>query len=138
MSSIKEITTMCKAGHIEEAYEQALKEHEASPNVWKQRALAWVLYYKIKAAVEANQGHSLLMNLYELASLDELSRSDDNMIYENVLFKIGSHVWKNLLPEHPDTPSKLSELFEVLTTYERDLYITTLGLASPISSIGGT
>lgn len=120
MSSIKEITTMCKAGHIEEAYEQALKEHEASPNVWTQRALAWVLYYKIKAAVEANQGHSLLMNLYELASLDELSSSDDNMIYENVLFKIGSHVWKNLLPEHPDTPSKLSELFEVLTTYEND------------------
>lgn len=120
MSSIKDITTMCKAGHIDEAYEQASQDLEQSSNVWTQRAVGWVLYYKIKAAVENNDEEDLLSNLYELASLDELSSSDDNMIYENVLFKIGSHVWKNLLPESPDTPSKLSELFEALTTYEND------------------
>lgn len=108
---------MCKAGHIEEAYEQALKEHKASPNVWTQRALAWVLYYKIKAAVEANQGYSLLMNLSELSVLDELSTSADNMIYENVLFKVASYVWKQLNPERPETPTKLSELFDVLMLY---------------------
>ena len=46
MANIKDITTMCKAGQVQEAYELAKTDLAARPaDIWAQRAVGWVLYY---------------------------------------------------------------------------------------------
>ena len=44
---------MCKAGQVEEAYEQAKADYEAdSQNAWAQREMGWALYYMLRNDAE--------------------------------------------------------------------------------------
>lgn len=121
MPSIREITTMCKAGQIQEAYEQAKSDLAQSPtDLWTQRAMAWVLYYSIKSDTESANYQSLIAHLDELNALDQLSIPEDNMIFEKVLFRIGRFAKAHLSPTSIDSPDKLSTLFSKLRNYDFD------------------
>ena len=49
MATVKEITTMCKAGQVQEAYEQAKADMELAPSdPWPQREVGWALNYLMK------------------------------------------------------------------------------------------
>lgn len=57
MATIRDITAMCKAGNLTEAYELAKANYEESPsNIWTQRGVGWVIYYLIKEDVETRNG----------------------------------------------------------------------------------
>ena len=49
MATVRDITTMCRAGQIQEAYDLAKSDIELNPNdVWAQREMGWALYYLIR------------------------------------------------------------------------------------------
>lgn len=116
MSSIKEITAMCKNGLVHEAYELAKKDMEQQ-YTWAQREMGWVLYYLIKGDTEAANYQSLLAHIDELKTLNQLVIPDDNMIFENVLFKVADFVKTHISPMSIDSPAKLSTLFSKLKDY---------------------
>lgn len=118
MPSIRDTTTMCKAGQIQKAYELAKADLEQYPTVlWAQRAMGWALYYLIKGDADSANFHSLLAHLDELKALEQLTIPDDNMIFENVLFKIAGFVKSHVSPTGIDSPAKLSTLFSKLRDY---------------------
>lgn len=114
MATIKEITTKCKAGEIEEAYEIALQDWHNSPDdVWTQREVGWALYYMIKNDVENKQKDALYTHLDKLGELDLLDLTGDRLIYENVLWKLAEFV-KNIQVEDFAT---ISEFFVKIQGY---------------------
>ena len=121
MATVKEITTMCRAGHIQEAYELAKADMDISPtDSWTQKGLGWALYYKIKSDSETANYQSLLSNLEELRILDLLTVPEDNLIFEKVLFKVAGFV-KNHVPQTMyDSYAKLSAIFSKLRDYNLD------------------
>lgn len=118
MATIREITTMCKAGQIHEAYELAKADLEQSPtNPWVHREMAWALYYLMKVDADNNNFQSLIIHLDELKALDLLSVPADNMLYDNILFKIAGYVKHYIAPSDVDSPAKLSTLFNKIKGY---------------------
>ena len=56
MPTVRDITTMCKAGQVQEAYELALANMAENPSdAWAQRGVGWALYYLIRK--DAENGH---------------------------------------------------------------------------------
>lgn len=109
---------MCRNGHFQEAYELAKADLEQFPtDPWAQRAMGWTLYYFIKGDAETANYQSLIAHLDELNTLDLLSIPEDNMIFENVLFKVAGFVKAHVTPTGIDSPSKLSTLFSKLRNY---------------------
>lgn len=98
---------MCKNGQVKEAYELA-KADLVQNQPWSQREMGWVLYYMIKADTDTANFQSLLSHLEELNTLDQLTTSTDNMIFENVLYQVAQFVKSKILPSDLDSPSKLS------------------------------
>lgn len=89
MATVKEITTMCKAGQLAEAYRQARADYEAEPqNVWAQRELGWALYYTLKDDAEKQERQNFYAHLEELTELDLLDIQSDAYIFDNVLWKL--------------------------------------------------
>lgn len=118
MARVKEITTMCKAGQVQEAYELAKADLELYPtDSWVQREVAWALYYLMKGDADTGNFQSLIMHLDELKALHLLSIPADNMIFEQVLFKIAGLIKHHLAPTDVDTPAKLSTIFSKLKDY---------------------
>lgn len=118
MTTIKEITAMCKAGQIQEAYEIAKGDLQAMPtDVWVQRKVGWVLYYMIKADADRSDFHGLLGHLDELKSLDLLTVAGDGLLYNSVLFKLGIVV-NHISPKDIESSAKLSALFQRLKGYQ--------------------
>jgi tetratricopeptide (TPR) repeat protein len=118
MATIKEITTMCKAGQIQEAYELAKSAIEVNPNdVWAQRGMGWALYYLIRKDAENGQYDQLLARIGELQSLDQLNLTNDALIFENVIFWVGYFVKKHVTPTGIDSPARLSTLFAKFRNY---------------------
>ena len=118
MATVKDITTKCKAGQIQEAYDLAKSDIELNPNdVWAQREMGWALYYLIRKDAENGQYDQLLAHIDEFQSLDQLNLTDDAMIFENVIFWIGYFAKKHLTPTGIDTPARLSTLFAKLRDY---------------------
>ena len=114
MATIKEITTKCKAGEIEEAYEIALQDWQNSPDdVWTQREVGWALYYLIKNDVENKQKEAFYEHLDKLGELSLLDLTGDSMIYENVLWKLAEFV-KNI---HVEDFATVSEFFVKIQGY---------------------
>ena len=88
MATVKEITTMCKAGQMEEAYELAKSDYENDPqNVWTQRELGWALYYSLKSDVENNKRQMFYSHLEELSRLDLLTMQDNAILFDNLIWK---------------------------------------------------
>lgn len=118
MATVREITTMCKAGQIQEAYDLAKSDIDLNPNdVWVQREMGWALYYLIRKDAENGQYDQLLAHIDELQSLDLLNPSNDAMIFENVIFWVGYFAKKHLMPTGIDTPARLSTLFAKFRGY---------------------
>lgn len=115
MATVKEITSKCKEGNIQEAYELALADlTQDHNNTWAQRGMGWALYYKLKASTDNKDYQGMVSILDEFATLDMLSFPDDAIIFENVLFKVAMYVHSNLMPTDIETPAKLSTFFSRL------------------------
>ncbi len=110
---------MCKAGQIQEAYDLAKADME-NQLPWAQREMGWVLYYMIKIDSDTANYQSLLSHLDELNTLNQLVVPNDNMIFENILFKIAMYVKSHVTPTGIDSPVKLSTLFSRLHKYNFD------------------
>ena len=118
MATVRDITTMCRAGHIQEAYDLAKSDLELNPNdVWTQREMGWSLYYLIRNDAENGQYDQLLAHIDELQSFDLLNLTNDVMIFENVIFWVGYFAKRHLMPTGIDTPTRLSTLFSKLKEY---------------------
>lgn len=116
MATVKDITTMCKAGQVQQAYDLAKADMEQQLP-WAQREKGWALYYLIKGDSEAGNYPSLVEHLDELKSLDQLSLPNDKMIFECVLFKVAMLLKDHVAPSVLDTPAKLSTIFSKLCGY---------------------
>lgn len=111
MPSIKEIIAICKAGNTPEAYEIARTDLETAPqDVWKQRALGWVLNYYMKEDIANKKRDDFFLHLEELMKLDQLSVSADNMIYDNVMWRIAEFV--KYTPK--DDFTNMTQVFELI------------------------
>lgn len=110
---------MCRAGQVQEAYDRAKADFAAMPaDVWKQRGLGWALYYLIKADSESGDYVSLLKHIDELKSLDQLTLTNDGVIFDNVQFQTANFIKGHIPLTDPEAPSKLSMLFLKLKDYE--------------------
>lgn len=119
MANVKDITTMCKQGQVQEAYDLAKADLVAMPtDVWKQRAVGWALYYMIKADSEVGDYAKLLNHIDELKSLDLLTVANDSMIFDNVQFQIANFIRTRILLTDIEASSKLSTFFSKLKDYE--------------------
>ena len=119
MATVKEITTKCKEGQIQEAYDIAIQDLENEPmNVWAHREVGWALYYSIKADADNGNYDQLIEHLNKLKSLELLTMEQDSMIFDNVLFAIGKYVKNHVFLNDYYTPSKLSTLFQALKDYQ--------------------
>ena len=99
MAEVREITAMCRAGQVQEAYDLAKKDLSANPDdPWLQRALGWALYYIIKGDAERGDYAKLLEHIDELKSLDQLTLDNDSMIFDNVQFQIANFIGVERLP----------------------------------------
>lgn len=118
MAEIKEITSMCRAGNVQKAYELAKADlAEAPTDPWTQREVGWALYYMIKGDVETNDYDKLLEHIDELKSLEQLSIENDCMIFDNVQFKIAEFVRNRMSINDYDASNKLSAFFSRLRNY---------------------
>ncbi len=109
---------MCKAGQVQQAYELAKADLAAMPSdIWKQRAVGWVLYYMMKVDSEVGDYGKLLRHLDELNSLDQLTLVNDSMIFDNVQFQIASFIQNHIPLTDIDASAKLSTLFLKLKDY---------------------
>ena len=92
MATVKEITSMCRAGQIQEAYDIAISDLEAGPNnAWAQREVAWAIYYKMKGYAENGNYDQLMEHLDKLQSLNMLTVEDDSIIFENIVRAYGGY-----------------------------------------------
>ena len=105
---------MCKAGQVEEAYEQAKADYEAdSQNAWAQREMGWALYYMLRNDAERKDRESFYGHLEELAELDMLTIQTDALIFDNVVWKI-VELLKQIPNERTD---ELERIFSFLSKY---------------------
>ena len=108
MANVRDITTMCKEGQVQEAYDLAKADLAAIPtDVWKQRAVGWALYYMIKADSEVGDYAKLLEHIDELKSLDQLTIANDSMIFDNVQFQIANFIKNHIFLTDIEASSKL-------------------------------
>ncbi len=116
MASLKEILALCKEEQVQKAYELSKSDMEQQLP-WAQREMGWSLYYLMKDDADSNNYQSLVTHLDEFSTLDQLSLTDDNMIFENVLFKVAGFVKSHIPPAGIDSPIKLSAFFSKLRGY---------------------
>lgn len=119
MANVRDITTMCKAGQVVEAYEMAKADLVAVPtDVWAQRSVGWALYYMIKNDSEGGDYAKLLEHIDELKSLDMLTLNNDSMIFDNVQFQIANFIRNHIQLTDIEASSKLSTFFLKLKDYD--------------------
>lgn len=119
MAEIRDITTMCRAGHVQEAYELAKADLSANPDYpWLQRPLGWALYYLIKGDAEKGEYAKLIEHLDELKSLDQLTVENDSMIFDSVQFQIAVFIKNYVFLNDIEALDKLSALFLELENYD--------------------
>ena len=119
MSEVREITTMCKNGQIQEAYNLAKKDYAAHPtDIWQQRSVGWALYYMIKGDADRGDFIQLIEHLDELKSLDQLTMEKESMIFDNMQFLIASFIKNHIFLNDLASSAKLSTLFAKLKDYQ--------------------
>ena len=113
MSKIKDITTLCKAGQLTEAYEKAKNDLQATPSdVWAQREVGWVLYYMLKADTHSHDSQAFLAHLEEFVRLDALT-VQDTLLFESILWSIGNFIRQ--LPKNQ--LEDVQRIFSLLDSY---------------------
>lgn len=116
MASLKEILSLCREGKAQKAYELS-KADMTQQFPWAQREMGWSLYYLMKDDTDTNNYQSLVAHLDEFSTLDQLSLTDDNMLFENVLFKVAGFVKAHVSATGIDSSIKLSTIFLKLHGY---------------------
>lgn len=115
MATVKDITTMCRAGNVMEAYEIAQADLNASPqDIWTQRKMGWALYYMLKMDVEYKDSSAFINHVEELMNLDLLTITSDSLIFDNVLWKIAEFI-KNIPSESVN--EEMDKLFSLLRNF---------------------
>lgn len=118
MAEVREITAMCRAGQMQEAYDLAKNDLAANPDYpWLQRALGWALYYIIKGDADRGDYAKLLEHIDELKSLDQLTLDNDCMIFDNVQFQIANFIKNRVFLTDIEASAKLSTFFLKLKDY---------------------
>ena len=121
MATVKEITSMCREGRIQEAYDIAISDLEAEPtNAWAQREVAWAIYYKMKAYAENGNYDQLMEHLDKLQSLNLLTVEDDNIIFENIVRAYGGYFRSSFFLNDHNPLQKLSTVIQKLQEYGYD------------------
>ena len=93
MATVKEITTMCKAGNVLEAYEIAKTDFSTSPqNVWAQREMGWALYYMLKKDIENRDNTAFYSHIEEVTNLNLLTMSTDSFFFDTLLWILAEFV----------------------------------------------
>lgn len=119
MPDVSDISAMCKAGKVQEAYELAKANMESMPTYpWVQKEVGWALYYKIKSDVETGDYNRLLEHLDELRSLNLLTIDNGRMIFDNVQSKIANFIKNHRFSDNAEAHAKLSTLFLKLNNYK--------------------
>lgn len=115
MATVRDITTMCKAGNVIEAYEIALADFNALPqDVWTQREMGWALYYMLKIDIEHENNSAFINHVEELMNLDLLTITSDSLIFNNMLWKIAEFI-KRIPANSMHEMDKLFSLFSKYT-----------------------
>lgn len=113
MSKIKDITTLCKAGQLTEAYEKAKNDLQATPSdVWARREVGWVLYYMLKADTQSHDSQAFFTHLEEFVRLDALT-VQDTLLFESILWSIGNFIRQ--LPKNQF--EDIQRIFSLLDSY---------------------
>lgn len=111
MASLNQITTLCIAGRVQEAYDLA-KEDLKQGKPWAKLITGRALSYFIREDANSGQYARLVAHLDEMIALGQLL--PDN---ENSIFWIGFFCKKHLVPTSIDTPLRLSALFSKLKNF---------------------
>ncbi len=115
MATIKEITSMCRAGNTNEAYSMAMDDLDANrQNVWAQREVGWALFYLMKKDIEDKNHDAFKSHLEELTRLDLLTQEADGLIFDNILWKIAEYL---KIYAHEDT-TEASSIFTLISKYK--------------------
>lgn len=98
MINIKEITQMCRSGKTAEAYDSVKAALRQMPDdVWLQRAMGWVLYYRLKPTVAAiipgttvaeDKVREAVAILKEFCQLRQLIPAGDSMVWNCLLWEL--------------------------------------------------
>ncbi|MBO5699443.1 MAG: hypothetical protein J6R79_05520 [Bacteroidaceae bacterium] len=114
MPTSQELKTMCLAGQHEEALTLALADLDAAPdNIWEQRKVGWVLYYMLSNDAEHQNATAFTTHLQILKELNALNGQNEQMLFENIFWKIGA-LLKNIPAEHHHAAK---QIFDVLSGY---------------------
>lgn len=93
MTTIKELTAMCREGRTDEAYTTAKQATADNPDdVWAQRGMSWCLYYLMKADPERADKAAMRGHLDELLALTLLNPADEEMVFSQCLWKVAAMV----------------------------------------------
>lgn len=115
MATVKEITTMCKAGNVLEAYEIAKTDFSTSPqNVWSQREMGWALYYMLKKDIENRDNIAFYNHIEEVTNLNLLTTSTDSLFFDTLLWILAEFV-KSIPMSNLQELDKLFSLFNKYT-----------------------
>ena len=115
MATVKEITTKCKAGEVDEAYELALQDWNNAPgDVWTHREVGWALYYLVKQDVDNQNIDSFFEHYDKLLELNLLDPTNDKMIFESVLWKLAEYT-KSIPADSFET---VSNIFSKIQNYQ--------------------
>lgn len=115
MATVKDITTMCKAGNVIEAYEIAKADFNAQPqNVWSQRKIGWALYYMLKKDIENKDNTAFCNHIEEVTNLDLLTITTDSLFFDTVLWVLAEFI-KSIPIDNIQEIDKLFSLFNKYT-----------------------
>ena len=115
MATVKDITTMCKAGNVVEAYEIAKADFNAQPqNVWSQRKIGWALYYMLKKDIENKDNTAFCNHIEEVTNLDLLTITTDSLFFDTVLWVLAEFI-KSIPIDNIQEIDKLFSLFNKYT-----------------------
>ena len=113
MATIKEITTKCKSGQLDAAYELAKTDIGKYPQYpWPKSNMGWVLYYMIKDDIEKQNRSMLLLHIEEVAKLG-LDKETDSMMLGNLAGKISYYI-HNLTGDETEIQTVASAIFQYM------------------------
>ena len=113
--SFKEIKLLRKEGRLDEALEMATQAlEEDAENIWNKRAAAWVYYDYIKMYSYPNSFDDFKLNLLKVKDLQ--LPADENMLFDNMAWKIGSFLFNLQKQEHVDY-GKINEILDLVKEF---------------------
>ena len=110
--SFKEITSLRKAGKLNEAFLLAQDSLAKKPNdEWLKKAAAWVYYAFMKKALESDNLSEIIVQIKNIKSLN--LPDTEKMVFDSIAWIIGKYLFRN-----SDMEEKiLNELFYLIKDF---------------------